>query len=90
MTTPTIPVKTRRPTTNPIQIPKGPIAAFTHEGELAWPDIPETARKMHLVPDFADQSLILMYVFCDAGTVTITTEDASAQTPATVEIVPGG
>ena len=50
----TLPVKNRRATTNPIHIrmPNGTIAASTHEGELDWPDIPEAARKVHLVPDF--------------------------------------
>ena len=46
MTTPTIPVK-NPVTTNPIHIrmPNYTIAASTHEGELAWPDIPEAVRK---------------------------------------------
>ena len=76
-------------------MPNGTIAASTHEGELDWPDIPEAARKIHLVPDFHDQSLISMGIFCDAGceahftanTVTITYQDrivlTGTRTPAT-------
>ena len=96
MTTPAIPVKNRRSTTNPILTPNGPIAASTYEGEMAWLDIPEAARKVHRVPDCADQVLISMDVFCDSGfeahytasTVTITTVNASAPIPGTVKIVP--
>ena len=56
----TLPVKNRRPTTNPIHLRMPNGTASTHEGELARHDIPEAAQNIHLVPDFADQSVISM------------------------------
>ena len=80
-----LPVKNKRPTQNPIHIklPNGDISTSTHEGELDYPNLPESARHIHLVPAFVDQSLISMGVFCDAGcevhftksTVTVTYQD---------------
>jgi hypothetical protein len=58
-----------RPTTNPIRInfPNGQTASSTHEAELSLPNLPQTARKVHLFRDTdIEFPLISIGQLCDA------------------------
>ena len=57
--------------THPISIhtPSGAILTSTHEGELDLPNLPPTARHVHIVPSLATASLLSIGQLCDAGCV---------------------
>ena len=58
-----------RRTTNPISIsqPDSGKLEFTHECEIDNPQIPQAARKAHIVPGLAHTSLVSIKMLIDAG-----------------------
>ena len=64
-------VVNKRITSNPIGIanPNGTIMYSTHESDLDLPNLPPSARRVHIVPDLKSLSLLSMGQLCDAGCV---------------------
>jgi hypothetical protein len=65
----TFPATNITPTTKPIHVtmPNGSTISSTHTGELPIPDLPLSARTVHLFPELAAHSLLSVGMLCDHG-----------------------
>ena len=62
-------VQNIRPTDNvfKLKFPNVDHIRSTHQCNIDWPDLPENAKKAHIIPQLQQQSLLSVLKLCDAG-----------------------
>ena len=62
-------VNNKRPAMNPltVMIPDGSILQTTHECDINWPCLPQSARIGHILPGLKNKTLLSVVQLCAAG-----------------------